>query len=117
MTFIRIAIILVALISSSSAGINWRTVWLEPNPVIVQLGSSVPYVVRGIHGRSDEQVDLTHHPYLKITSSDDKILAVDQQSAKLIGKTLGRVEIRVSFSECTSLIAATVREPITVTDP
>jgi hypothetical protein len=117
MAFIRIAVVLAVLISSSSAGINWRTVWLEPNPVIVRLGSSVSYVVRGIHGGSDENVDLTHNPYLKITSSDEAIVAVDREHARLIGKTLGRVEIRVSFSECTSLITATVREPITVTDP
>jgi hypothetical protein len=92
-------------------------VWLEPNPVNVRLGSSIPYVVRGIHGQIDDHVDLTHNPYLKITSSDDNILAVDHEHARLIGKTLGRVEIRVSFGECTSLITATVREPITVTDP
>ena len=116
MTFVRIAIMLVALISSSSAGINWRTVWLEPNPVNVRLGSSLPYVVRGIHGGSEEHVDLTHNPSLKITSSNETIVAVDREHARLIGKTLGRVEIRVSFSECTSLITATVRDPLNTSE-
>ena len=117
MAFIRIAVVLAALISSSSAGINWRTVWLEPNPVNIPQGLSVPYIVKGINGMNDDQWNLTHNPYLKITSSDEAIVGVDREHARLIGKTLGRVEIRVAFSECTSLITATVREPITVTDP
>jgi hypothetical protein len=38
-------------------------------------------VVRGIPGGSEEHVDLTHNPYLKITSSDETIVAVDREHA------------------------------------
>jgi len=59
----------------------------------------------------DHLADLTHNPYLKITSSDESIVAVYREGGQLIGKTVGRDEIGVSFSECTSLITATVRDP------
>jgi hypothetical protein len=111
MTFTRILIIRVALISSSSVSINWRTVWLEPNPVILQPGSSRSYVVKGIDGR-DNLAELTHNPYLRIMSSNEDIVAVDREAGRLLGKSVGRVEIRASFSECTSLITATVRDPL-----
>jgi hypothetical protein len=52
-----------------------------------------------------------HNQYLKITSSDDSIVAVDRAGGRLLGKAVGSVEIRISFSECTNLITATVREP------
>jgi hypothetical protein len=110
MKITRLIVILGAFALSTPAGINWRTVWLEPNPVNLRPGSSLDYVVRGIHGGSDEHVDLTYNPYLKITSSDESIVAVDRAGGRLLGNTVGRVEIRVSFSECTSLITATVRE-------
>ena len=90
------------------AGINWKTVWLEPNPIVLDSpGSSLEYIVKGIDG-GDHQADLTHNHYLKITSSDESIVSVDQESARLIAKRAGRVEIRISFSECTSINAATV---------
>jgi hypothetical protein len=93
------------------AGINWKTVWLEPTPIILQSpGSFVPYVVKGIDG-SDTKADLTHSPHLKISSSDENIVFVNRESARLIAKAPGQVEIRVSFSECTSLITATVLDP------
>jgi hypothetical protein len=95
---------------SMPAGINWRAVWLEPNPIVLQSpGSSVLYDVKGIHGGNDNHVDLTHNQYLKVTSSDESIVAVDPGSARLIAKSVGRVEIRVSFSECTSINSAVVR--------
>lgn len=82
---------------------------MEPNPLnFPSPGSSISYVVKGIDGGSDAQDDLTHNRYLKVTSSDDRIVAVDQASARLIAKAAGRAEIRVSFSECTSINLATV---------
>jgi hypothetical protein len=110
MKIIRLVAVLGALAVSTPAGINWRTVWLEPNPVNIQQGSSISYVVKGINGMNDAQWDLTHNQYLKISSSDENIVAVDREGGRLVGKAVGRVEIRVSFSECTSLITATVRE-------
>src|SRR5947209_14420813 len=101
---IRVAAVLTCLAFSTPAGINWRTVWLEPNPVILESpGSSISYVVKGINGAEDVQYDLTHNPYLKVVSSDENIVAVDQESAQLIGKAVGHAEIRVSLSECTSI--------------
>jgi hypothetical protein len=106
---IRVAAVLTFLAFSMPAGINWRTVWMEPNPVILQSpGSSISYVVKGIDGMDDVQHDLTHNPYLKVASSDENIIAVDQESAQLIGKAVGHAEIRVSFSECTSINLAAV---------
>lgn len=93
---------------SVSGGINWKTIWLEPNPVVLETaGSSITYVVKGING-ADVKADLTDSPYLKISSSDESIVSVDPKSARLIAKGPGRAEIRISFSECTSLITATV---------
>jgi len=107
---IRAVVLVVALTVAAPAGINWRTVWLEPNPLgFAAPGASISYVVYGIDGMDDAHHDLTHNPSLKVTSSDDSIVAVDQASAKLVAKTPGHAEIRVSFSECTSINKATVR--------
>jgi hypothetical protein len=109
---IRSVGVFVFLICSAPAGINWRTVWLEPNPLIFPAaGSSISYIVYGIDGMDDVHHDLTRNPSLKVTSSDESIVVVDQASAKLVAKAPGRAEIRVSFSECTSIIKATVRSP------
>jgi hypothetical protein len=103
-TMARLICALIMLALSMPAGINWRAVWLEPNPIVLAgPGSSRTYVVKGIHGGSEDHVDLTHNPYLSVTSSDESIVAVDPGSARLIAKNPGRAEIRVSFSECTSI--------------
>ena len=95
------------------AGINWRAVWLEPNPILlVPPGSSKPYVVKGLHGGSEDHVDLTHNPHLTVMSSDESIVEVDRESARLIGKKVGMAEIRVSFSECTSINRAFVKTAV-----
>ena len=105
-TMIRVVVAgLVAL--ALSGGINWKTVWLEPNPVVLHAGSSISYVVKGING-VDLKADLTYSPHLVIRSSDTKVVEVDQKHARLVGKSSGRAEIRISFSECTSLVEATV---------
>jgi hypothetical protein len=106
---IRSVGVLVVLACSAPAGINWRTVWLEPNPLVFSApGFSISYVVYGIDGMDDVHHDLTRNPSLKVTSSDETIVAVDQTSARVIAKAAGRAEIRVAFSECTSIINATV---------
>jgi len=107
-TLMRMAVVFGIFTFAVPAGINWKTVWLEPNPIILNSpASSIQYIVRGIDG-ADHQFDLTHHRFLKVTSSDENVIAVDQESARLVGKAVGRVEIRVSFSECTSINVATV---------
>ena len=77
--------------------------------MVLHQGSSIPYVVKGIDG-ADVKADLTYNPYLAIGSSDTKVVEVDQKHARLIGKSIGRAEIRVSFSECTSVVQATVQD-------
>jgi hypothetical protein len=107
-SLIRALIVLGIFTLAVPAGINWKTVWLEPNPIVLDSpGSSRAYIVTGIDG-ADQQAVLTHNHYLKVTSSDESIISVDQESARLIAKRVGRVEIRVSFSECTSINVATV---------
>ena len=83
---LRVVVFFAATAVLVSGGINWKTIWLEPNPVVLQtVGSSVPYRVKGIDG-ADNKADLTHHRYLKITSSDENIVSVDKESARLIAK-------------------------------
>jgi len=103
------------LIGTSFAGINWKTVWLEPRmAVVLMVGETQPYTIMGLNG-ADVQADLTKSQYLKITSSDPDIVEVDQKNAVLIGKKPGQAEIRISFSEATSIVRAVVKEP--KTDP
>src|SRR5579863_8053083 len=107
-SLIRALVVLGIFTLVVPAGINWKTVWLEPNPIILDSpGSSLGYVVKGIDG-GDQRADLTHNHYLKVTSSDESIISVDQESARLIAKRVGRAEIRISFRECTSLNLAAV---------
>ena len=68
----------------------------------------MPYLVKGINGIDNMQWDLTHNPYLKVTSSDENVIAVDPQLARFVAKAVGHAEIRVSFSECTSINLAAV---------
>jgi hypothetical protein len=110
--WIRAVAVLVLLVGSAPAGINWRSVWLEPNPLDFPApAASIAYVVYGIDGMDEAHLDLTRIPSLKVTSSDESIVVVDQTSARLIAKAAGRAEIRVSFSECPSINKATVRSP------
>ena len=108
--FFRVATVFAAMAVSGSGGINWKTIWLEPNPVVLETVSSITYAAKGING-ADVKADLTFSPYLRISSSDESIVSVDPESARLIAKAPGRAEIRISFSECTSLITATVLDP------
>lgn len=98
------------LIGASFAGINWKAVWLEPRtPVVLTVGEMQPYTIMGLNG-ADVKADLTKSQYLKITSADPGIVEVDQKNAVLIGKKPGQAEIRISFSEATSVVQAFVKE-------
>ncbi|MGD1096245.1 MAG: hypothetical protein ABSB35_30165 [Bryobacteraceae bacterium] len=88
---------------ASPAGINWKAVWLDRNPVVLKPGETHQYKVMGLNG-ADRTADLTHSPYLTIVSSDPKILTIDQGRAVFKGVAPGETEIRVSFSEATSLV-------------
>src|SRR5258708_7181679 len=92
------------------SGINWKAVWLEPRtPIVLTVGEMQPYTVMGLNG-ADVKAELTKSQYLKITSSNPGIVEVDQKNAVLIGKKLGQAEIRISFSEATSIVQAFVKE-------
>jgi hypothetical protein len=107
----RLFAILVALsfMSVTFAGINWKAVWLDApyNPVHMKMGESHPYIVMGLSGM-DTKADLTHSQYLTVVSSDPTILEVDKVNAQFIGMAPGRVKIRISFSEATSVVEANV---------
>jgi hypothetical protein len=103
------ALVMVSFMSVTFAGINWKAVWLNTpdNPVHLKMGESSSYTVMGLDGR-DTKADLTHSQYLTVVSSDQTILEVDKQNARFIGKAPGHVEIRISFSEATSILKANV---------
>ena len=103
------AVMMLSLASATLAGINWKAVWLEApyNPVHLKIGESRSYTVMGLNGMNTT-ADLTHSPYFTIISSDPKILEIDKEKAQFIGKAPGHVEIRISFSEATSIVKATV---------
>ena len=107
----RLFAILVMLffVSVTFAGINWKAVWLEApyNPVHLKIGESRSYTVMGLNGMNTT-ADLTHSQWLTIVSSDSTILEIDREKAQFIGKAPGHVEIRISFSEATSIVKATV---------
>jgi hypothetical protein len=102
-------LVMLSFMSVTFAGINWKAVWLDApyNPVHLKEADSCPYIVMGLNG-ADVKADLTHSQYLTIVSSDPKILEVDKENARFIGKTPGYVEIRISFSQATSIVKATV---------
>jgi hypothetical protein len=95
--------------SATLAGINWKAVWLDApyNPVHLKVGESRSYTVMGLNGM-DTKADLTHSQYLTVVSSDPTILEVDKDTAQFIGKAPGHVEIRISFSQATSIVQANV---------
>ena len=103
------ALAMLSFMSVTFAGINWKAVWLDSpyNPVHLKMGESRSYIVMGLNGMNTT-ADLTHSQYLTVVSSDPTILEVDQENARFIGKAPGHVEIRISFSEATSIVQANV---------
>ena len=105
----RVAWISLLFSGVAVAGINWKSVWLEPRtPVVLRVGEAKPYTVMGRNG-ADVKADLTKSPYLKITSSDAEILDVDPETGTFVGKKPGHVDIRIEFSEATEMVPAFVR--------
>lgn len=111
----RVAWISLLFSGVAIAGINWKSVWLEPRtPVVLTVGEAKPYTVIGLNG-ADVKADLTKSPYLKITSSDAEILDVNPQTGTFVGKKPGHVDIRIAFSEATEMVPAFVRPSKTET--
>jgi hypothetical protein len=105
------AVVMLSFVTVTFAGINWKAVWLDApyNPVHLKTGESSLYIVMGLNGMGTK-ADLTHSQYLTIVSSDATILEIDKENARFIGKAPGHVEIRISFSEATSIVQAVVQE-------
>jgi len=115
MSLLRIAWISLLFSGTAIAGINWKSVWLEPSTVVVlTAGEAKPYTVMGRDG-ADVKADLTKSPYLKMTSSDTEILEIDRETGTFVGKKPGHVDIRISFSEATEMVPAFVRQSKTET--
>lgn len=104
----KLAFVLVLLACLVSGGTSWWKIWLEPNPLTLTVGSSVPYTVKGTSGPDYVQGEITNSPYLAIASSDSSILAVDRSEHRLIAKDVGHAEIRISFSGCNNTSKVTV---------
>ena len=102
-------LVMLSLMGVTSAGINWKAVWLEApyNPVHLKTGESRSYTVMGLNGMNTT-ADLTHSEWLTIVSSDPTILEIDKENARFTGKAPGHVEIRISFSQATSIVQANV---------
>jgi hypothetical protein len=99
---IRAAFVLGIFSLTANAGINCKALWMEPNATSIRSSESIPYIVMELTG-VDFRGEVTHHKDLKVVSSDESIVAVDQKAARLIGKAPGRVEIRIYFSECIAI--------------
>lgn len=97
--------------SSVLAGINWKAVWLDKpyNPVSLESGAVQKYTVMGLNG-ANATADLTRSPYLKVISLDPDVVEVDRVNAQFIGKSVGETELRISFSEATSIVKVFVRQ-------
>jgi hypothetical protein len=103
-----VLLIFGVLAGVAPAGVNWTKVWLEPNTVVMDSpGSSIPYRVKGIAG-GKHLADLTHNPSMEISSSDESVIAIDRASHRLLAKSAGHAEIRVSFGDRGSVSEATV---------
>jgi hypothetical protein len=99
-----------ACLKLAYGGINWKAVWIEPyNPIALSPGTTQAYTVKGLNG-ANLTADLTSSPYLKVISYDPDIVQVDREHALLIGKGVGETELRISFSEATSLVRVYVRD-------
>jgi hypothetical protein len=98
--------------SSAPGGINWKAVWLEQpgNPVVLEPGAIQMFTVMGLNG-ANVTADLTRNQYLKLISLDPDVVEVDRTNTRLIGKSAGQTELRISFSEATSIVRVLVKQP------
>ncbi len=107
----RLACIGLFFAGSAAAGINWKSVWLEPRgPLVMSVGETRTYTVMGRSG-ADTRADLTGSPELAIASSDSSILEIDAGRTAFIARKAGHVHIRISFGDATEMVPAFVRPP------
>jgi hypothetical protein len=107
----RLSAVFAALLFPMAAGINWKAVWMEPGPIFLDgAGATVRYRVFGLNGE-DARAELTAHPRLIMRSLNREVVEIDRENATLAARSLGKAEIRVSFSSATSLIQVYVRKP------
>jgi hypothetical protein len=107
----RVGLLALGLfVSSGTGGINWKAVWLEKpyNPVVLELGAVRQFTVMGLNG-ANLTADLTRSQYLKMISLDPDVVEVDRADAQLIAKSAGQTELRISFSEATSIVQVLVK--------
>lgn len=98
----------------AAAGINWKSVWLEPRaPIVLTAGEAKPYTVMGRSG-ADTKSDLTKSENLKITSSDPGVLEIDRENGRFVAGKPGHADIRISFGEASEMVPAFVRVSTTV---
>jgi hypothetical protein len=107
--YTSVAIVTLLFADAALAGINWKSVCLDSpsQPVHLKIGESQRYKIVGLDG-ADTKADLTLSPYLVIASSDPNLLEVDRKNARFIGRAGGHVEIRIRFSEATTVVKAIV---------
>jgi hypothetical protein len=99
------------------AGINWLSVWLEPNTqVVLTVGETQPYAVWGLDGMKVRS-NLTQSQYLKISSSNPDVIEIDRKNGTFIGKKPGHSIIRFSFSEASNVAQGVVKEKDEVYPP
>ena len=104
MTRFRIRILVVLAIATvfgsvAWAGINWKAVWMEPNVIVLyEPGQTSSFKVFGTHG-ADGRAELTGNPHLRIESGDPRIAEVDRDNGQIVAKSVGQVELRVSFGK------------------
>ena len=109
----KVGLLVLGLFASSAlGGINWKAVWLEKpsNPVVLEPGAVQNFTVMGLNG-GDVKADLTHSQYLTVISLNPDVVEVDRATARLIGKSAGHTELRISFSEATSIVRVIVKQP------
>jgi hypothetical protein len=99
-------------VSSAPGGINWKAVWLEKpsSPVVLEPGAAQKFTIMGLNG-ADVTADLTQNQYLTIMSLNPDVVEVDRATARLVGKSAGQTELRISFSEATSIVRVLVKQP------
>jgi hypothetical protein len=98
-----------AIAAGASAGINWKSIWLEPRThLVLTVGATQPFTVMGRNG-ADVKVDLTQSQELTMTSSDPDVLDIDRKTGMLTAKKRGHAHVEFAFSEVGEMLPAYVR--------
>ena len=105
-----------ALAAVAGAGINWKSIWLEPRThLVLTVGATRPYTVMGRNG-ADVKVDLTKSQDLTMTSSDPGVLDFDRKTGIMTAKKRGHAHVEFAFSEAFDMVPAYVRESAPTAD-